>query len=116
MSRFNRTSRNVPTFSDYTSYRPYLRKDFEYQCAYCEMTEASVFGIETFGIDHFKPKKVFPGLICVYENLYYCCNDCNRYKGAVWPSAERTAEGYFFPDPCACDPLLDHLQEGEECC
>jgi hypothetical protein len=115
MARFVRTSLNVPQFNDYTRYRPYLRKDFECRCAYCGMTEASVFGIETFGVDHFKPKKLFPDLTCVYQNLYYCCNDCNRFKGPVWPSEERIAEGYFFPDPCECDPLIEHLKEEEDC-
>ncbi len=79
------------------------------------MTEASVFGIETFGVDHFRPKKLFPELTLVYDNLYYCCNDCNRYKGPVWPSAEQLARGYFFPDPCECDPLVDHIQEQADC-
>jgi hypothetical protein len=115
MARFTRASQDVPKFDDYTHYRPYLRKDFAFQCAYCEMTEASVFGILTFGVDHFRPKKLFPDLTLVYQNLYYCCNDCNRYKGSVWPSTGQTAEGYFFPDPCACDPMLEHFRESAEC-
>jgi hypothetical protein len=78
------------------------------------MTEACVLGITAFGIDHFRPKRWFPDLDCVYTNLYYCCNDCNRYKGSVWPSVDRVLEGCFFPDPCECDPLVDHLQENED--
>jgi hypothetical protein len=115
MPRFIRTNQDLPKFSDYTRYRPYLRKDFEYRCAYCEITETSVFGIIAFGIDHFRPKTRFPDLICSYENLYYCCNDCNRYKGRVWPSLELVAAGYFFPDPCECDMLSEHLRETEDC-
>ena len=115
MARFTRSSQDIPHFADYTLYRQYLRKDFEYQCAYCEMTEASVFGIVAFGVDHFRPKKLFPDLASVYENLYYCCNDCNRYKGPIWPSAEQTANGYFFPDPCVCDPLTEHFREDGDC-
>ena len=79
------------------------------------MTEASVFGIVAFGVDHFRPKKLFPRLAAVYENLYYCCNDCNRYKGPIWPSVEQTTNGYFFPDPCACEPLTEHLREESDC-
>ncbi len=114
MARFVRSTGIVPQFADYTHYKPYLRRDFEFRCAYCEMTEACVFGIQTFGIDHFRPKKLFPHLLCDYQNLYYCCNDCNRYKGPVWPSDERIAEGHFFPDPCQCDPRVEHLRESED--
>ena len=60
MPRFIRTNQDLPKFSDYTRYRPYLRKDFEYRCAYCEITETSVFGIIALGIDHFRPKTRFP--------------------------------------------------------
>jgi hypothetical protein len=112
MARFARNQK-IPQFDDYRRYRPYLRIDFHRQCAYCEMTEASVLGVTAFGVDHFRPRKAFPDLDCVYGNLYYCCNDCNRYKGSVWPSSDRISEGYFFPDPCECDPLVDHLTENE---
>ena len=115
MARFTRTLQTIPRFSDYTKFKPYLREDFRFQCAYCEMTEASVFGIEVFGVDHFQPKKLFPELTLVYDNLYYCCNDCNRYKGPVWPSPELIGEGCFFPNPCECDPLVDHLREKHDC-
>lgn len=115
MARFSRATKSPPQFTDYSHYRPYLRKDFQFQCAYCEMTEASVFGILAFGVDHFRPKKLFPDLTLDYNNLYYCCNDCNRYKGPVWPSPERITEGSFFPDPCQCDPQQDHLRETEDC-
>jgi hypothetical protein len=115
MARFIRANHDLPKCGDYTRFRPYLREDFRFQCAYCGMTEASVFGIETFGVDHFRPKKLFPQLAFVYDSLYYCCNDCNRYKGPAWPSPESAAKGYFFPDPCECDPQLDHLKECQDC-
>jgi uncharacterized protein (TIGR02646 family) len=114
MARFVRSKTSPPQFSNYRRYRPYLRADFHKRCAYCEMTERVVLEITAFGIDHFRPKKLFPDLECRYENLYYCCNDCNRYKGWVWPSADRSSEGYFFPDPCECDPQIDHLSENDQ--
>jgi len=114
MARFTRATQKIPEFSDYRRYRPYLRIDFRRRCAYCEMTEASVLGVTAFGVDHFRPRRWFPDLDCVYENLYYCCNDCNRYKGSVWPPLHRVSEGYFFPDPCECDPFVDHLKENEQ--
>lgn len=113
MARFYRRTQNIPVFTNYRSYKPYLRIDFARRCAYCETTEASGSGITAFGVDHFRPRKLFPELDCVYPNLYYCCNDCNRYKGAAWPHYDLAARGFFFPDPCMCDPQLDHLKENE---
>lgn len=73
------------------------------------MSEASVGMVTAFGIDHFRPKSKFPQLECSYENLYYCCNDCNSYKGSAWPSDSLQLRGIYFPDPCECDPYSKHL-------
>ncbi len=110
MARFQRTGVGASALNDWRKYREILRVDFEFRCAYCEMTEASVFGIGAFGIDHFRPKSRYPELDCTYSNLYYCCNDCNRYKGAIWPSEDSSTRGYFFPDPCVCCPVPDHFE------
>ena len=55
-------------------YKPHLRIDFQWRCAYCETTEVYRRGVDVFGVDHFKPKAKFPELDCHYPNLYYCCN------------------------------------------
>lgn len=67
-------------------------------------------GEEAFEIDHFRPRR-FKELVAKYENLYYSCRRCNQYKGAVWPSAQQSADGYRFADPCAEDMYATHLRQ-----
>lgn len=100
-----------PIFADTERYRPFLRKDFLYRCAYCERPEIYLGGAECFEIDHFRPRSKFPWLDADYSNLYYCCAKCNRYKGDSWPEAALAAAGYRFADPCAEDVYRDHLRE-----
>jgi len=101
-----------PQFDDYRKYRPFLRRDFRFMCAYCERPEFALGGEESFEIDHFRPKGgKFQSLEAHYPNLYYACAKCNRYKGAVWPSDELMAEGFQFADPCQEDMYSKHLRE-----
>ena len=48
-------------------------------CSFCDN-----FPIRTKedSIDHFKPKSrpAYYGLVCQWENLYYCCQNCQQYK------------------------------------
>jgi len=102
-------TRSIPPeqFKQYESYKPYLRKDFEYCCAYCLRPETN-FGGEACGeIDHLCPQSVDEGLVCEYTNLYWSCRECNSNKGRIWPSAEEMAVGKGFVDPCN-DDLLEH--------
>lgn len=110
MARFVR-SPEPPEYAKYQDYKPLLRKDFESRCAYCDMTEGYLRGSDAFGVDHFRPKSLFPELECVYSNLYYCCNDCNRSKGAQFPSEELLSRGIRIVDPCIDDPFPDHYAE-----
>lgn len=100
-----------PRYSDCRSYRPFLRRDFRHQCAYCERTEGYIGDPEFFGIDHFRPKSTFPKLECEYSNLYYCCNRCNRTKSNRWPSPADLDRGRQFADPCESDPYAVHFVE-----
>jgi hypothetical protein len=70
----------------YKKFKPQLRKEFSYACAYCETREAEKGGMKSFHIDHYKPKKHFPELTNEYNNLIYSCRDCNSYKGSYWPN------------------------------
>jgi hypothetical protein len=98
-------------YSDYQRYKRFLRKDFLATCAYCERTEEYLGGEEAFEVEHFKPKGKFPGLICMYDNLYYVCRKCNAHKWETWPSDEQLAWGERFADPCSEDPYAQHLKE-----
>lgn len=65
-------------------------------------------GVESFGVDHYRPKSRFPELRTVYSNLYYCCNPCNSRKGNYWPQNSRVATD-FIPNPCDHE-MFRHLR------
>src|SRR5580698_9309861 len=109
MARFSR-SLNLPLYSDYTRYRPWLRLDFRQRCAYCEQTESYLRGDQFFEIDHYKPKR-FKELLADYQNLYYSCQTCNRYKSDTWPSDNQLSDGFRFSDPCGEDMYVEHFRE-----
>ncbi len=67
-------------YQDYGSYKPWLRHDFYYRCAYCLTREVWVQGDLDFQIDHFVPVSVNSKLTCIYSNLIYACNQCNLLK------------------------------------
>ena len=110
MARFERKE-TPPQQSDYRSYTPFLRKDFRFQCAYCERTEAYLGGAEAFEVDHFRPAQKFPSLVAAYNNLYYSCRKCNAHKHIAWPAEDRTDPEAVFADPCIEDPYEVHLRE-----
>ena len=83
----------------YQAYKTRLRIEFSHSCAYCETREPEIGGSQSFHIDHFKPKKRFPDLICSYDNLIYSCRNCNVYKGDYWPNYFEKLLGMFFLNP-----------------
>lgn len=96
-------------YQDYIDYRPLLRHDFQYRCAYCLMHEYYLGGEAGCCIDHHRPlhgPHARPDLIVDYNNLYWCCRECNENKGDAWPSPEDYEIGLRFLDPCL--PEDDH--------
>lgn len=90
-------------FADYNSYRPYVRKDFQYRCAYCLRHEGHNGGEANFELDHYHPVRgAFgrPDLESAYANLYYACRECNGNKADKWPTEQQSQHGYRFLDPC----------------
>ena len=67
-------------------------------------------GFQNFHIDHFRPRKKFPGLISTYANLYYACRWCNGDKSETWPSIEEQNLGFGFVDPCVEDLYTTHAK------
>ncbi len=53
-----------------------LRGQTQAHCSYCDSFPISPPGDET--IDHFRPKASHPELAYIWENLFYCCNYCQR--------------------------------------
>jgi hypothetical protein len=101
-----------PLLRKYQLYKPYLRKDFLFRCAYCLIHEAHYGGLRNFHVDHFRPKNrpEFYHLSLFYLNLYYACSLCNTFKGAWWPSDADFAAGRRFIDPCKEDAYEKHFE------
>ena len=104
---------NPPFYTDYRRYKPFLREDFRHLCAYCLLHEGHPQlggGFQSYQIDHFRPRKTFPELVAVYDNLYYACRLCNRAKWEIWPTQEEQDSDWRFVDPCAEDLYKDHAR------
>jgi len=67
-------------YSAYESFRPWLRDEFLFRCAYCLKRE--VWGQVTaeFELDHFQPRSLASNRRTDYFNLIYCCRRCNLWK------------------------------------
>lgn len=69
-------------YSDYASYKPWLRDDFAFRCVYCLSRERWYpSGHAGFGVDHVIAQVAAPDLVAAYGNLVYSCNVCNSSKG-----------------------------------
>lgn len=70
--------------TNYKDYKPFLKEDFSYRCAYCNTSEVTI-GTVPFHIDHFVPRKKFEGVLddldVYYDNLMWSCPRCNMKKG-----------------------------------
>lgn len=101
--RHTRTERPAQN-KDYRAYKPVLRREFREKCVYCRAPDQG--RLDAYGVDHYRPKSLFPDLAQQYENLFYSCNGCNARKGRFWPSSSDEKAGRFIPNPC------DHMMFG----
>jgi HNH endonuclease len=69
-------------YSDYASYRPWLRDEFAFRCVFCLRREVWSRVVGEFAIDHFEPIANRPDRATDYENLLYVCGPCNIRKGS----------------------------------
>lgn len=62
-----------------TILEPFLKAQTNDHCSFCDN-----FPIRSKedSIDHFKPKSIpaYYEFVCQWENLYYCCQNCQQYK------------------------------------
>src|SRR5437764_1423039 len=72
-------------YTDYESYRPWLRDEFAFRCVYCLTREAWGPLIGVFALDHFVPVTIRPDWEREYDNLLYACVSCNLSKGRLQP-------------------------------
>lgn len=78
-------------YSDYESYRDWLRDEFMFRCVYCLHREQWYGRGATFHIDHFFPVAIDASRRLEYENLLYACASCNTAKSNI----------LGVPDPCS---------------
>ncbi|HEV3021553.1 MAG TPA: hypothetical protein VGX76_03775, partial [Pirellulales bacterium] len=64
-------------YSDIESYRPWLRDEFSFRCAYCQFREQWGRVKAGFAVDHFLPVSVHPVHARSYDNLLDACSACN---------------------------------------
>ena len=62
-----------------TLLEPHLKKQTDDHCSFCDNFPIRA---REDSIDHFKPKSIpaYYELVCQWENLYYCCQNCQQYK------------------------------------
>jgi HNH endonuclease len=106
-SRYRRKL-NPPSYSSYSSYKPFLKREFTSQCVYCRLPDGPK-GEDSFSVDHYRPQSKFPGLVTTYANLFYACSCCNRRKGAFWPTDAQWQARQFIPNPCD-HVMFEHLR------
>ena len=73
----------------YESYRPWLRDEFSFRCAYCLAREQWGRLRGTYDLDHYVAIAGDPSGELKYDNLLYACRACNAVK------SHRQV-----PDPC----------------
>jgi len=89
------------------SYKKVLRDEFNRQCIYCRRPE--FYNYDGFGVEHYRPKKMFPTLEWDYDNLFYACNCCNSRKGDSWPTKTQIKNNVYVPNPCE-HIMFQHLK------
>ncbi|WP_298514121.1 HNH endonuclease [uncultured Kordia sp.] len=95
----NLTKRPIKV-SEYRKYRSEIRLEAKEKCVYCAIHENSLGGSDNFHIEHFKPKSKFSALEKEFENLFYACAICNRFKSNDWPEEPNSNHSVpSYPDP-----------------
>jgi len=73
--------------------------------ARCQCCGASPSTGAVMNVDHVKPRKLFPHLALVLENLQVLCHDCNHGKGN-WDQTDWRKDAADYTDEAAVLPLL----------
>jgi len=95
-------------YTNYQSYKPWLRDEFHFRCIYCLWRERWLaVGEDAFSVEHLRSRAAAPERICDYENLAYACCRCNSVK----------TDAQCILDPCrqAYGQHLEVLADGTIC-
>lgn len=80
-------------YTDYRSYRPWLRDEFTFRCVYCLLRERWGHITGQFDLDHFVPQVQNLDEAVSYDNLVYACHACNlRKRDQRLPATVLTSE------------------------
>ena len=107
--------RHTPRLGAYGLYRPCLRWEFGFTCAFClthetDLVEHGVRGWGLEWIEHLVPRSVDEARIDDYSNCYLSCRFCNEARSDT-PNVDKL--GRRLLDPCVA-PWADHfLREGD---
>jgi hypothetical protein len=87
----------------YQEYRPCLRWDFGFTCAFCLLHEGDLADLGAKGmgltwIEHFIPASLDEEKINEYANCFYTCLSCNRSRASAAPI---DAAGRKLINPCS---------------
>jgi 5-methylcytosine-specific restriction endonuclease McrA len=96
------TPRTVQGSKGFQSYRPCLRWEFGFSCAFCLSHEVDLArcGVEGSGlthVDHFIPQSHDPTRRNDYDNCFYACRFCNVARA---DKPNRDDEGRSLLEPC----------------
>jgi hypothetical protein len=75
------TSREFLNTPEWKALRRQVVKKYGRQCMKCGHTPANP---RHTNVDHIKPRKLFPWLALVFENLQVLCGRCNKKKGNIF--------------------------------
>jgi hypothetical protein len=94
-----------PEFNIYRKFKEWVRKEFFYNCIYCNANEPERGSKSNFAVEHYLPKGVaqFKHLETEYSNLYYACSVCNGYKGTYYANGFVKLLGKVIVNPCDHD-------------
>ena len=90
-------------YTDYSSYRPWLRDEFTFRCVYCLKREQWGIVRGTYHLDHFLPQAHNPASSVDYDNLLYACGSCSSAKRDLTVSN---------PSECMLEPFVIVREDG----
>jgi hypothetical protein len=100
----------------YERFRPCLRWEFSFSCAFCLLHEAQVCpggaaSSAQFWIEHLEPQSERPELCNVYGNVVYTCRRCNlarRFRSRT------DVRGRHLLDPCIDTWSIHFRHDGDQ--
>lgn len=102
--RIPKESASQPDSGNYKAWKQLIADEGFHQCVYCAIPDASLGGLRSFHIEHYKPKSKFKDLENDINNLFYACPICNTFKSNDWPAEPNKDHSInSYPNPSILD-------------